>query len=251
MSRQFAAIGFDIEDQAAFRAALGRIGQDAALVARTDRDIHLQWLDPSGASVAFHIDARSRDLVCVTPFFAPAEPTVWRVRSRAPLDDATCRHCGGAVCEVIADDERVLASAGIQWACFRPYRDWLAAPRDYRIAVVGLAHRVAIGPAAPASFAAGVGAGPGGALGPAVTAHVTGRIRAAARLDRSGGGWFWRIRVETAAGALDVVAAGDDVLGEPGAGEHAEVEAWLVGSPMDPPPEPRRSLWRRLRDMGG
>jgi hypothetical protein len=251
MSRPFAAIGFDFADQAAFRAALGRIGQDAALVARTDRDVHLQWLDPSGASVAFHVDARSRDLVCVTPFFAPALPTVWRVRSRAPLDDATCRHCGGAACEVLAADQRVLGSAGIQWLCFQPYRDWLTAPREYAIAVVGFAHRVVVGPAAPAGFAAGAGTGPDGALGPAVTARLTGRIHAAARLDRADGGWFWRIRVETVTGSLDVVAAGDDVLGEPGVGEHAEVDAWLVGNPIDPPPAPRRSLWRRLRDMGG
>jgi hypothetical protein len=251
MSRPFAAIGFEFADQAAFRAGLGDVAQRAVEVARTDRDVHLQWVDPSGASVAFHVDARTHDLVCMTPFFAPAEPTIWRVRSRAPLDDATCRHCGGAACEVLAADDRVLGTAGVQWLCFRPYRDWLTAAREYRVAVVGFAHRVEIVAATAASFAAGAGAGPGGVLGPAVTARLTGRIRAAARLDSGAGGWFWRVRLETPMGPLDVVAAGDDVLGEPGAGEHAEVDAWLVGRPIDPPPAPRRSLWRRLRDMAG
>jgi hypothetical protein len=84
------------------------------------------------------------------------------------------------------------------------------------------------------------------------TARFAGRIRAAALL-RNGqtGGTFWRLRVDTLPGTIDVVAAEQAILGEPRVGGHALVDAWLVGRPAVPPPPPSRSIWQRLRSMTG
>jgi hypothetical protein len=267
MSGHFAAIGFDFADQASFRDGLGRVGGDAVQVAQSPGAIHLQWLDASGASVAFHLDARSRDIACITPFFAPPEPTVWTVRSRAPLDDARCHHCGGAACDVLAADGEIVTRAGIQWLCFQPYRDWLRHTRSYPIEVVAFARSVEVFAdvaalaAAPSTRVEGsdghltaesfVAVGlfqPGRDVSRSATVRATGRIHAAARLDNTGsGGWFWRIRIDTVPGALDVVASGDAVLGEPRVGAPVLIDAWLVGRPVDAPPAPRLSLWQRLR----
>jgi hypothetical protein len=272
MAGHFAAIGFDFQDQESFRTGIGGIGGEAVEVARSPRAVHLQWLDGSGACVAFHLDARSGDLACVTPFFAPEAPTRWRAQSTAPLDDPGCAHCGGAVCDLLDETGELVTRAAVQWLCFQPYRDWLRGGRRYDLEVVGFARSVeafsdaeafASSPASSLTDLAGAEAAavhmapdafiPVGILGPnravslAATARFAGRIRAAARLDNArSGGRFWRVRVDALPGAIDVVAAEHAVLGEPRAGGHALVDAWLVGRPVEAPPPPRRSLLRRL-----
>jgi len=271
MAGHFSAIGFDFLDQESFRAGLGQIVGEAVEVARAARSVHLQWLDASGASVAFHLDARSGELACVTPYFAPAEPTRWRARSSAPLDDAGCAHCGGAVCDLLGLDGALVTRAAVQWLCFQPYRGWLRSARVYALEVVGFAHQIhafgdtdafASSSSSEMSDLAGADAGrmaadafiPVGILGAAAdvssaaVVRFAGRIRAAARLDNArSGGTFWRVRVDALPGPIDVVAAEHAVLGEPRTGGHARVDAWLVGRPVEPPPEPRRSLLQRLR----
>jgi hypothetical protein len=61
---------------------------------------HLRWTDPSGASVAFHLDEAGA-IDCCTPFFQAPEPARWRVRTSGPHPDAGCSHCGGADCDVL------------------------------------------------------------------------------------------------------------------------------------------------------
>jgi hypothetical protein len=277
MVSHFAAIGFDFHDQESFRAGLGRAGGDAVEVARSRHARHLQWLDASGASVAFHLDARSNDLQCVTPFFAPTEPTVWRVRSSAPLDDASCEHCGGASCDLLDARGALVTRTAVQWLCFQPYRAWLRSERVYDLEVVAFAQQLEAFEDARAFTAS-----PSSRLGTegddapgvprvapdaflplgmfaatqdvsrAATVRFAGRVHAAARLDNTqSGGSFWRVRIAALPGPIDVVAAEHGVVGDLRAGGHAQVDAWLVGRPVEPPPEPRRSLLRRLLRQRG
>jgi hypothetical protein len=270
MAGHFAAIGFDFLDQESFRAGLGGIGGLAVEVARSEGAVHLQWQDGSGACVAFHLDAKSGELACVTPFFAPAAPTRWRARSTAPLDDAGCGHCGGALCDLLDDAGETVTRAAVQWLCFQPYRAWLRTTRTYDLDVVGFAQSIelfsdadafASSPASSLTDLAGAGAArmapdafipvgilrPGRDVSRAATARFAGRIRAAARLDNArSGGRFWRMRIDALPGPIDVVAGEHALLGEPRVGGHAVVDAWLVGRPVEPPPLPRKPLLRRL-----
>src|SRR5690349_19230486 len=138
----FSAIGLDAGDQDAFMRTIDSVF-DAAVedAPATPPAAHLRWTDPSGASLALHLSGPAT-IACLTPFFAPPQPTRWRVRSSAPSDDAGCADCGGADCDVLDARGELVTCATVQWLHYRPFRDWLTAEREYELEVAAFAHRI-------------------------------------------------------------------------------------------------------------
>jgi len=211
---------------------------------------HFRWSDPSGASLAAHVE--KNDVVCVTPFFDPPEGLArWTVRSSAPHEDGGCVHCGGADVDVLADGEMV-TRATVQWLHFLPYRGWLRSERDYSLSVAAFAEQVTIY-ADEDSFHRGPKPGLGnmqlmvnaflpiGVLFGGKTARsaakaaFSGRIAYARERRNTRGGVFWHLRIETLPGPVDVVAAPGAFARPPVTGEVGLFDAWIIGRPVTGP----------------
>lgn len=249
MSEHFGAIGLQLPDEGALLEFLGDLGNSLVEELRRGKDRHLRWQDSSGASLAVHVEGES--ISCVTPFFVPADGlTRWRVRTVGPRDDAECRHCGGADCDLLDESGELLSRATVQWLVFAPYRKWLGVERSYNLEVSAFAHELRVFNS-EANFAAADLHGLKLAsnaflqiglfqstthLGTAAVAQFAGRVAIAERLTNTRGSDFWHLRVETLPGALDVVAAPNLLQRPPCVGDLALASGWLVGRPTEPPP---------------
>lgn len=283
MASNFECIGMAFPDAEAFEEYLGALAQEATRqLAPTSRWEHRRWVDPSGASVTFHLENGNID--CLTPFFDPPDGlTRWRVRtSGAHL--ASCRHCSGADCDLLDEQGEMVTRAGVQWLNFAPYERWLRTERTYELEVVGFAHEArffdtpeqfeaaqseAVGDAPvtpdgkPLRFAENAFLPTGMFASPDAdfesSADVFGRVMSVERRVNAGtGGAFYRIRVEALPGLLDVVVPplGDDDAA-PRVGQQAWLGVWLVGRPVPQPegsgegPEERRGDGGILRRLFG
>jgi hypothetical protein len=277
----FAAIGLGSETPDEFERSVGRV-MDAA---RPPAELgaagqgHLWWADASGAAVAAHL-ASDQAIECVTPFFlGPEGGTRWRVRSREPHLDAGCGHCSGADCDVIDGAGDLVTRTTVQWAFFRPYRSWLARPREYDLQIVAFASELSLCESSAdldrvqaARFGeaeAGQPQEPGkpfrlaeeaflpygmfgneGNVTQRARATLTGRVEAiTTRTNTLTGRPFLHARLVTLGGPIDVVASLAASDGDATKAQIALVDAWLVGRPCEPPPmpEPRGWLTRLLR----
>ena len=265
-------IGLDVASQQELAGLVERMLEDATEeVPAQAKTRHLRWRDPSGASVAFHLEDEA--LACVTPFFAPATGlSRWPARTTAAADDPSCVHCGGADCDLLDAGGELATRSAVQWLYFATYRDWLRRPRTFELEVAGFAHSAAFfadaagfeagqarywgdrkGPTGQPLRFAEVSFLPEGMFAPAGTgldqravAMITGRVEQATRLQNALTGTpFWHVRLTTLPGPLDVVASIAAVEGEPTAGGLAMVRAWLVGRPVEPPPSPAERSWLR------
>lgn len=275
MPGHLACIGLPIGTPEEFGSLVDAALAEAREVAATAHSRHLQWIDPSGASICLHLDRRGR-IDCVTPFFvAPEGLERWRVRTDGVVRDPGCRHCSGTDCDVLDDDGEMLTRTAVQWAVFAPYERWLAERRDFDLEVVAFAARAQFF-ATDADFEAAQAAhwddaeGPEAkrfrladvsficegmfgtkkqGMGERATAMFCGRVESATVRHCARGTAFHHVRVATLPGSVDMVTAPESVEGSPSPGSIAWIHAWLVGRPVEPPPPapPRRSLWARLR----
>jgi hypothetical protein len=270
-------VGLSVANQDDFGRLVQSAPESAHEIATTKRSRHVQWIDPSGASICLHLDRRGR-LECVTPFFvAPEGLARWRVRTSAASRDPDCRHCSGADCEVLDANGEMVARATVQWAIFAPYEQWLAEKRTYDLEVVAFAARATFCDSSAAFEAAqadwwGDAKGPEGkplrfaevsfvgegmfgtdkqGTGERAMAVLAGQVETATVRRPERGSTFHHVRVATLPGTIDVVADPENVKGAPASGSIAWIHAWLVGRPVEPPPPepPRRSLWARLRGL--
>ncbi len=273
MPSHFSSIGLAVADSSELASVMDSVIPAATEVALTRRGRHLQWIDPAGTSICFHLDRAGR-IECVTPFFVPAAGLArWRVRTTVPSPDAECRHCSGADCDVLDADGQMVTRTAVQWACFAPYEEWLAHERTYDLEVVAFAERAAFfaseaefdaaqaewwgGPKgsekkplrfAPVSFL------PEGLFGAAkdmdqrAISSFAGRVERAETSKPERGKAFAHVRISTLPGAVDVVADPAIFEGAPEVGRIAWIRAWLVGRPVEPAPPapPPRSWWGRL-----
>ena len=252
MGSHYACLGFDVEGRGDLDATLAGLLEHAVLENGQGEARHLRWTDPSGASVAFHLDGDR--VTCRTPFFEPAGGLCrWQVATSRPSDQEGCAHCGGADCEVRAYGEMVTAAA-IQWLHYRPYREWLEQERAYELEVVAFADDLAVFrnedvfremlpwycdglPLSPEGFI------PLGMFGKAThefaaTALFAGAVTSAEMPCNSRGGRFRRVRVATLPGVIDVLAPAEPMSDVPPPGAIALVRAWLVGRPVPVTPGP-------------
>jgi hypothetical protein len=257
VASHFACIGLALRDPGELQTLLQELGSQFVEESRHGSEQHRRWTDASGASLAIHVEEGK--VVCVTPFFSPPGGlSRWRISTSSPRDDGACAHCGGADCDVVHNGETVTRST-MQWLHYTPYRTWLSASRTYDVEVVAFARRVdlffdddAFSKARlpglgdmkllPNAFVPTGMFLQGADMGSAATAAIVGRIVYAEALNNSHGGAFWRLRLETLPGQLDVVAPGDSLTKAPKAGTIAFVDAWLVCRPTEPP---QRAGWLR------
>lgn len=274
MTSHFAAIGLPAHDAESFGALCETMFPAAMEDAPPVAARHLLWLDRSGAAVAFHVDGDAQ-LQCVTPFFAPPEGlTRWRVRTSGPRRDPECLHCGGIDCDLLDDRGEPISRAAVQLLHFAPWEEWLKQPRTFELEVAAFASaprfyatRAELDEAAPwavegeepprpdaqpLSFAdnAFIPVGQFGAepFGERAVALLMGRVE---RVSRRHVGFtdtdYLHVRLAALPGAVDVVAAVDDVARAPAVGDLTFTYAWLVGRPVGAPPEEKRSFWSWLR----
>jgi hypothetical protein len=271
-----ASIGFPVSDRDQFaRLLMSLIGKAVEDVPARNSVKHFRWTDPSGASIAFHLDSRGA-IDCITPFFSPREPNRWQVTTSAPEDDA-CAHCGGAMCDVFDSTGEMVTRAVVQWLQFQTYRDWLSNPQKFEIEVVAFAHEASffatseeyhesqrhlqtrpgrpdpVGPTdKPLMFADNAFVPEGsfaaqGHMGDRATALYAGRVEASERLiNGATGADFQLARIRTLPGLLDTVFDPKACKGDPVVGNIAFVRAWLVGRPNVPPPEAKRGWVAKL-----
>jgi hypothetical protein len=255
----FGAIGLQVDDPGELARLIDGFGAfDLREELRHRSGRHLRWTDSSGASLALHLEWGR--CTCMTPFFEPVEGLArWEVASGGARDDAVCKHCGGADCDVVDDVGEVVTRATVQFLHYAPYRSWLGTRRRYELEAVAFARRLEVFPdeaalsraepaglssmrlAAKAFLPMGMFAATRNVT-EAATALFTGLVERAEARRNTRGAPFWRLRVATLPGAVDVVAARDSLGEAPAVGSIALVEAWLVGRPASPPP--RSSIWR-------
>lgn len=278
----FAAIGFTADDD----TGLERLLSDALAAAQPDPALppaapHLRWTDRSGASMAVHLSGAG-EVDCITPFFEPANPARWRVRTTCPHPDAGCAHCGGADCDVLdSTSGDLITRSTVQWLWFQPHQAWLGQARTFDLRVVAFAHRAAFYPDA-AAFEAGQDSwwpgisqrrmpdgqpmgfaddvfipegmfGAGGGVGEAAVALLAGKVEAVTPLTNAlTGQTFLHVRLAGLPGPIDLVT--DSPEGTPAPGDIGVARAWLVGTP-----EPgaavaldgrERWSWRRMLRFG-
>lgn len=272
MGDHFSAIGLDFRDDASLARFTGRVVRGATEVGCTAAGSHLQWIDPSGACVLFHLDKR-RVLECMTPFFSPPEGLArWRVHTSSAAIDGQCQHCSGADCDILDASDEIVTRAAVQFAMFAPYKAWLRTDRTYDLEVVAFAQQASFF-ATRAEFEAtqaewwGDARTPSGeplrfdevsffpqgllgtgqeAMGDRAKALMGGRVESATLRCSAQGKTFQHVRVASLPGLTDVVVNPASMTGTPTSGCLAWVEAWLVGRPVDPPPPPGGSFWSRL-----
>lgn len=233
MSGHLACIGFDGET---WQSSVMEASSKAAPAGRSDGIEHYLWHDESGARVLYH--AKGSELMCLTPGFRPAKPTVWEVESSAPLLDPDCLHCSGADFDV--PDSR----ATIQLELFAPWQNYLRKKVRFPMEVCGFAHwarrcreaaeietHAGMKLAETAFIPVGMFGTESKSVTLRATALVAGKLEAI-ELRRNGhsGGEFNVLRVATLPGALDVVANPETVEGE---GDILLAEVWLVGRPQE------------------
>jgi len=240
----FSCIGYGAESEDAFEELVAQLVGEAQEQPFGVRSQHRLVSDPSGARLAMHFEETT--IACITPWFDGE--TRLRVRTSAPLDDESCLHCGGADCDFLDEKDELVTRASVQWVWAAPWRGWLGAPRTFTLQLAAFAHKLTAF-SDEKSFAAGRPAElklaenaflPYGMFdeGKSVTRRasvlfagkiVSAETRANARTGRP----FRHLRIATLPGTIDVVA---DVEpdGDPRPGALALVEAWLVGTPVEP-----------------
>jgi len=225
------------------------ISEQAVVEAESATGLHLRWTDTSGASLALHVVDGM--VVCVNPFFDPwMGLSRWQVTTSEPGDDDHCAHCGGADCDILVDGEMV-TRAFVQWLHCQPCRQWLEQERTYDLEVVAIAERVEIHADEDAfrcdasTSLGGLRLAPDGFIpvgmfdrerkGPAAGVLMAGRVTGFARLQNPFGGVFWHLRLQALPGLTDVVVPEYGLQEEPGIGQIALVQAWLIGRPVQGP----------------
>ena len=228
---------------------------------------HSLWRDYSGAAVGIHLDKGKME--CITPWFtSPDGSTKWLVESTGPVLDPQCVDCSGADVDVLDAEGAIRTRAAVQLLFFRPFKDWLATKRRYRIEMAAFAERFEVYNTveqfeegckksrwlsglqlAPEAFLP-VGmfkdAGQVG-LRERARAIFAGTVTKSVKRENSVSGLkFFQVRVATLPGEIDVVHPVTDAL-RPKPGQVALVSAWLVGRPVDPPPRTKNLLRRMLR----
>lgn len=254
-------IGLAVDDQDQFGELMGKIIAGAVDDLVSTGATHPRWTDPSGASVAFHLEEQS--IACLTPYFAAASPALWRVRTHAPADDPECTHCGGADCDLLDADGEMVTRATVQWLQYQPYREWLGSERTFTLEVVGFAQTASFyddsaafeadqaamwgdakGPddkplrlAENAFMPEGMFAGDGAMLSERAVVLMVGLVVQVTLLKNAvTNNGFVHVRIDTLPGLVDVVLDPASVPAAPRAGQLASVRAWLVGRPTEPPP---------------
>lgn len=247
-------IGLAVEDQEQFGSLMGAIIGGAVEDLSSTSASHPRWTDSSGASVAFHLEEQS--IACLTPFFAATSPARWRVTTHAAVDDPECAHCGGADCDLLDSDGGMVTRATVQWLQYQPYRAWLETTRTFELEVAAFAQGVRFYADSDAFAAAqakpgepnalryadnaflpeGMFADAGAPLSERATVRFVGRVDLVETLTNSVTSEpFVHVRVVTLPGAVDVVLDPAMVDATPEVGGLADVRAWLVGRPTEPP----------------
>lgn len=278
MGGHLECIGWEISDKDEFARALDSVISAARDDAPgTPPYRHVRWVDPSGASIGFHL--RDEMVECITPYFDPTGGLArWRVRTSEPRIDNTCEHCSGADCDVLDGDDLV-TRATVQWLNFQPYRTWLQREQSFEIEIVAFSQQAsfcqtreefdAIQKASwsqpgkdeprmpdgrPMRFAENAFL-PEGMFGPdnapvgqRATVLFAGRVESAETLtNTAAANQFRHVRIRTLPGSIDVVLAARETAAAPAVGQLALIRAWVVGRPVPPPPPPERRPWRLWR----
>jgi hypothetical protein len=229
MSGHLEAIGFRGN---AWEAAVMEASSAATPAGRSDGFEHYLWQDASGARVLYH--AKGGELLCITPSFRASRPSVWEVESCGPVLDDDCLHCSGADFNI--PDSR----AAVQMELFAPWQGYLERKERFPLEVVGFAHwvqrcadaaaiekRVGLKLATTSFIPVGMFGTEAKGMTARATAILAGRLEEVERL-RNGrtGADFFRLRVATLPGPLDVVTNLETI---PGDGDILLAEVWLVG----------------------
>lgn len=263
-----ACLGFQAGTETEFKDSIMKVVARSREVHRGGGFTHNLWQDKSGAAVGLHLKRGAID--CLTPCFLPLEDaTAWYVETQEPAIDPECLDCSGADCNLLEKSGELITRASIQFVFFRPYRNWLSKARRFKLDVAAFAEEFDLYDSEKdfearhkeSSWFAGSDVEfkmapncflPTGMFGDLSEGGMRARarsifagkvVRATSRTNTLSGGAFWQLRVESLAGPIDVVHPAKDGF-NPAPGQIALIGAWLVGRPVDPPPE--RPFWARL-----
>lgn len=241
----FSCIGYAADSEDAFEELVTELVDEAKELPFGVRSRHTLVSDASGARLAMHFEGST--IACITPWFEASSRL--KVASSAPLDDEHCVHCGGADCDFLDDKGEIVTRATVQWVWAAPWRGWMGSQRTYTIQLAAFAHRVSAY-ADDKAFAEGqpgeLKMAPNAFLpygmfdeGKSVTSRASALfagtlVEVRKRQNERTGRQFQHLRVDTLPGVLDVVADPAAVEGELVPGRLVLVEAWLVGTPVDP-----------------